>query len=999
MEALLQVKNSILLLAFAVLASIKTFSQTYAPVVSDQGLFNPSPDARGGDVSNGTFVSVSSGAPAFNIPIYELKCGALSLPVSLAYSYEGFRSLDDANWAGLGWNLEAGGMINRLTQGYVDGSQAAGYNYGEYSIHDSLFQADNSRFMNIVYAHASNTGYDVAPDIFDANFNGYSAKFYWYGGRQYMLSYNKEFKVDWPGTSSPITITTGDGTSYVFGQYQLADVHIPSYGSQANYLSAWYLTSVISADKKDSILLNYNVYSWFQPSGYYGNYYVQGTYEEFAFTDSVSAIMEVPLLQSITCRTARVNFIPDGTARTDMQGNMPSLHEIDVIDSVTGNTIKKTVFNYGYFNDTSSSQKNFERLKLKHLQIVDPSGATNPQSYTFSYLAEYNTDFPSKTDLHLDTWGFYSRPSEGEFFAFDDRYRYVDFASSSYAALDTVVYPSGGYTTWQYELNDYDSSASQHFAPGPGIRVKAVLQFLSGSGIPATRKTYSYLADNGTASSGAITCQQMVPGPIYIRDTFNFNRYILSNNQPGYGILNDVFHYGKVSEQSSAGNEKHRTDYYFSSFSNVFRDVELSKRIVYRYDSVTALFKPLTIMTSDYDTTSDTSFLSVNAYIDSSYVLSYDQYTLRYKYGYAYNYNNTYWKRIAGQKLVKYDVLNDSSTDITAFNYNSARNMDSVVQTLSDGRTVIQKLKYPDDYVGGITGNMVAANIIRPVVEKQTWLRDGASSANMISGTITAFDQTNFMPVRMYSLEVAVPLGTLNNETLSGGKYAYLISDTTNYVLKEQISYDANDNIAQDNKTNNVNTAFIWDYHHSVPVATISNAGAAQVAYTSFECDNGGNWILSDTAKYLSGGLTGNQAYNLATGKSISAYPLQGYNYIVSYWSQNGAVTVSANGIPVPVAFTGPVKNGWTYYEHVLPSTTYSVLLTAIANVIDELRLFPSNAQMITYTYTPLIGKSSTCDVDNRVSYYTYDSMGRLICVKDQDGNIVKTMEYHFNGQ
>jgi len=51
---------------------------------------------------------------------------------------------------------------------------------------------------------------------------------------------------------------------------------------------------------------------------------------------------------------------------------------------------------------------------------------------------------------------------------------------------------------------------------------------------------------------------------------------------------------------------------------------------------------------------------------------------------------------------------------------------------------------------------------------------------------------------------------------------------------------------------------------------------------------------------------------------------------------------------------------------------------------------------MTTYTYLPSIGLSSECDVDNRVTYYQYDGLGRLQVEKDQDGNIIKTYQYHY---
>jgi YD repeat-containing protein len=51
---------------------------------------------------------------------------------------------------------------------------------------------------------------------------------------------------------------------------------------------------------------------------------------------------------------------------------------------------------------------------------------------------------------------------------------------------------------------------------------------------------------------------------------------------------------------------------------------------------------------------------------------------------------------------------------------------------------------------------------------------------------------------------------------------------------------------------------------------------------------------------------------------------------------------------------------------------------------------------MSTYTYNPLVGMTSECDADNKITYYFYDQLGRMKWIKDQDGNIIKTLEYHY---
>jgi hypothetical protein len=49
---------------------------------------------------------------------------------------------------------------------------------------------------------------------------------------------------------------------------------------------------------------------------------------------------------------------------------------------------------------------------------------------------------------------------------------------------------------------------------------------------------------------------------------------------------------------------------------------------------------------------------------------------------------------------------------------------------------------------------------------------------------------------------------------------------------------------------------------------------------------------------------------------------------------------------------------------------------------------------MTTYTHDPLKGITTQCDINNRITYYQYDSIGRLTLVKDQDKYIIKRLSY-----
>lgn len=218
---------------------------------------------------------------------------------------------------------------------------------------------------------------------------------------------------------------------------------------------------------------------------------------------------------------------------------------------------------------------------------------------------------------------------------------------------------------------------------------------------------------------------------------------------------------------------------------------------------------------------------------------------------------------------------------------------------------------------------------------------------------------------------------------------------TLNNPLESRLQfdqYDVHGNILEQQKTNDIIDSYVWDYDSTYPIAEVTNASQTDIAYTSFEADGKGNWTFSGTPSNAGGAITGNQSYSLSTGGSISKSGLtSATKYIISYWSKG---SVSVSGGTQTNSITGKTINGWTYHEVMVTGTT-SVSISG-STYIDELRLYPSDAQMVTYTYEPLIGMTSQCDVDNKIQYYEYDALGRLQDIKDQDGNIIRTFEYHY---
>ncbi|WP_234997939.1 hypothetical protein [Mucilaginibacter sp. OK098] len=181
-------------------------------------------------------------------------------------------------------------------------------------------------------------------------------------------------------------------------------------------------------------------------------------------------------------------------------------------------------------------------------------------------------------------------------------------------------------------------------------------------------------------------------------------------------------------------------------------------------------------------------------------------------------------------------------------------------------------------------------------------------------------------------------------------------------------NYDTYGNLTEQQKTGGPKVSYQWGYVGQYPVAQVTNAPAKDIFYDSFEEGNG-----NSTAGISK---TGNYSHTGAYTKALSN--LDAGSYLLTYWLLSGS-TWSLQSSTVPVSGT---------------SSTIS-----LSGQIDDVRFYPVNTQMNTYTYDPIVGMTSSTDAKGMTTYYEYDSLRRLINIKDKDGNIVKHTDYHYQGQ
>lgn len=438
--------------------------------VSSLRIGMPSPTAASlgkyGDIP----VSLYTGTPNISIPLYEVKGRYLSVPITLTYHASGVKVEEIASWVGLGWSLNAGGVITRTLKGIPDEKYGDGYHYTGDELDDMDVWAGNDQdYLDDV----NDEEVDSEPDRFFFNFAGRSGQFILAPNSavndtiqpipyQQMII-TKEIAAD---EITKWTIITEDGTRYTFDQKETTYDITLTEGDITNkpditFAASWYLTKIESAAGKDSIRFTYKKlasrvthdHRTFQENKAIDIPGLSWNSQDFDSTrvDNQSKIYPV-YLESIVSSQDSI-WIERGS-RDDLSVEQ----KLDTL-KIFGNGTKNLefVFKYNYFSNGSE-----KRLRLDSL-FQYGSGTESLPPYKF----EYNTSktLPNRDSNGMDYWGFYNGKSNGNllpsyedalsnvFLPGADRRPYADFMIAG--VLEKIWYPTGGYTKMTYEPHDY----------------------------------------------------------------------------------------------------------------------------------------------------------------------------------------------------------------------------------------------------------------------------------------------------------------------------------------------------------------------------------------------------------------------------------------------------------------------------------------------------------------------------------------------------------------
>lgn len=984
-------------------------------------LLPPSPEASALFKFLDYGVDYSSGVPQINIPLYEVKSGSLTVPISISYFAGGRKPNDVTGPVGLGWSLNAGGMISRTIYGKPDDQsdfpptlklEAETTNKDDYDYLASLYYPG---------------GYDSQYDIFSYTAGPYSGRFLAVGSAPaYKLLPLKPIKITGTSSGYPNRIIDDKGNEYNYnidekGQIVDGYYNLPITGK--------LLSSIISADKNDTITFTYveKVQKSYSESDQYTLLDNDSRLNSYNYTTTYavnSSIRQygIQRISEIKFRGGKVSFIL-----------YPSSDRIKTIEIRNDNNVLlKSI-------ELQSSQLDFPSFtgteptyKLDAVLFQTGSLAT-VDKYNFEYNPSYNFSakdrdhwgfvnwYQSRNTILVPKWnniqvlygpgGSSSTQSisiPGGMLNGADR---TPNLNAQIGVLKKITYPTGGSTEFTFENNQYYDNGIK---TGGGLRVSQIKN--TDADGHSYYKTYKYGSGEsgyGSYSYGRVLMQDLSYEKRHFTDLDNFND--LSTEGFRKRVYTSEFlqeieekasmlpYYNEVTEyDGTLTANKGKTVYSFDipydmmpvtsypspsfpgilpapynylNFSQFSADYTVARRHIYAY----APWKTPELQTTDvYKNNGDNTYTRIKS--TSRLYKRTETEKLRgmhiYKFlEFSAQENNSSWNTASEEHGAQYlnlpvfqfadytisigkqeleSVLEDEYNangeigKTTTYTYNS-RSLPVNIKTVSSkGDEFNVQIKYPADFVsdpqiGAISQSMDAANILLPVEQHQ-----------LKGTTVLSSSKTLYKNWRTSANPQIAP--EFIQEKKGSGTYESRV---------QFFGYDDRSNVTGVSKVTDARRSYIWGYNKSYPIAEAINAAAGDIYYTSFE-EVDGNSTEGDAK-------TGKKSRTGGFSKALSG--LSNGAYTLSYWQKSGSSwALQTSNVTV--------ANG-----------SYTI---SLSGQVDEVRFYPAAAEMNTYTYEPLTGISSHCNAGNHISYYEYDSYGRLKLIRDQDGKILKQYDYQY---
>lgn len=457
-----------------------SFGQTVNAFEHSANILPPSPTAtelaKYGLVPTG----LSTGTPSIQIPLHQFSTRHLLIPLTLTYSSGGVKVDQVASWVGMNWSLESGGIITRLVRDVAD-DDASTDQYPE------NFNSDNPQALDYLQRCADEQFFDSEPDLYTFNFLGYTGKFLFDRSGKAIVMPFQNIKIsrllDAFTEESVFTITTPDGIIYTFDESEFSKTDAIGAECGRSYEhkreTSWYLTQV-AHPTGEVVHFEYGGHVYTYALGV-----TQNVTKKLGRGGAVTSETQCPDQPSSTCVNTmyitgkylkriwssgfgEIEFV-SSLGRTDLDD-----YKLDGINikSAGGSLLKSFYFEYTFSNATQYSNS-LTTEELRHRMFLTAlREKDNSVVSVRSHLFEYDdiNGLPPRLSFAQDHWGYFNGKTNQYFVPLDGQEIRDQLGRKVFSGIGgnrepaavcnkglmiKVTYPTGGFTTLEYEPNTY----------------------------------------------------------------------------------------------------------------------------------------------------------------------------------------------------------------------------------------------------------------------------------------------------------------------------------------------------------------------------------------------------------------------------------------------------------------------------------------------------------------------------------------------------------------
>jgi YD repeat-containing protein len=442
----------------------------------------PSPTAyqlgKYGEIPIGLF----TGSPNITVPLLEYKTKELTIPITLGYSSNGIKVDELETKVGLGWVINTGGIISRITRNGPDELRG---NIQPAVVNEDYRTLD---FINYYYTtfdgsqrsdSASSLVFDSEPDIFNFNFLGRTGTFTFNNDRKVVVLSDFSLKVTFnPDGLGGFLIIDEQGIKYYFNTTEESRLDTSGDNGSSHMgvfsTTSWSISKIITPNND---IVNFNYADEFY---YYITTQEQSLtiYKNYPITElssdnchhQANPPIENPLNSHyLNIKGKRIMSISStnslyGTINFEYNILNPQVSNYSMLSTITLKNNLNSIVEKADLNYTSQSQRMF----LNEVKFLDPT-----KKYNFEY--EQLSSLPKRLSFAKDYWGYYNNkvtnvrlyPNlSGINKTIENKFnnsfpnganRNLDETTAKIGLLKKLIYPTRGYSEFEYESNDYST--------------------------------------------------------------------------------------------------------------------------------------------------------------------------------------------------------------------------------------------------------------------------------------------------------------------------------------------------------------------------------------------------------------------------------------------------------------------------------------------------------------------------------------------------------------